>query len=715
MARKSKAAIQRSEDDKIIEEAQKRFRLCEKWESDARNLFLDDIKFCNADSDNGYQWPNDIRRNRDVDERPCLTVNKTRQHCLQIINDAKQNKPSVAVKAVGNGATYESAQIFEGVIRHIEYISNAQSAYDMATKFQVQGGVGYWRIATDYCGDDSFDQEIFVRPVKDPLTIFLDPDIQEADGSDARFGFVFDDMPRDEFEDVYGEYKDYVGKSALGNTEGWLDEDHVRVAEYFRKVEKKDKLVAMNVNGEQVIVKASSVPKEIMDQVIDSPDAKIREIIENEVEWFLIIGDHVAKRSIWPGKYIPIVRVIGEETIIDGQLDRKGHTRAMKDPQRIYNYWTSSSVENVALQSKTPFIGPMNAFSGLETYWDQANRVNFSWLPYNAYDDKGQLLPPPQRQSPPVMSQAYMTGMQIASDELRAVSGQYQAEMGMPSNETSGIAIQQRQRQGDNATYHFIDNLALAIRFTGKILIDLIPKIYDTKRIIKIMAEDGVETEVMIDPGLKQSYLQKQQMEKEKVQAIFNPNVGKYEVEADIGPAYATRRQEAFNAFVEIMKQNPNILQIAGDLVFKAADFPMADELAERYRRTMPPGLLGEAPPPQIESMQQQLQNMQGLIKQLTQAYAEEKSKNKDKSDKSSIDAYRAETDRLEVFASHNVDMKNFALNVAQLVKEMLTEGAPQASEGAGGGQSNQPAAVNPQMAQAIGALPMSAPDMMAA
>jgi hypothetical protein len=192
-------------DDRIIAEAQRRFKYCEEWESRARKLFLEDLKFSQADSDNGYQWPNEVRRNRDVDERPCLTINKTRQHNLQIINDCKQNKPRCAVRPVGDGATYESAQVYEGLFRHIEYISNASVAYDTATSFQVQAGIGYWRVVTDYLGNDNFDQEIFIRRIKDPLTVYLDPDINELDGSDARFGFIFDDMPLDEFRAAYPE------------------------------------------------------------------------------------------------------------------------------------------------------------------------------------------------------------------------------------------------------------------------------------------------------------------------------------------------------------------------------------------------------------------------------------------------------------------------------------------------------------------------------
>lgn len=673
-------------DEKIVKEAKKRFRIASDWEADARRNFINDYKFANGDSENMYQWPGGVQTTRGVgsnDERPCLTINDTRQHNLQIINDARQNKPSVSVKPVANEATYEAAQIFEGIVRHIEYISNAQSAYDTATSYQVQAGWGYWRVVTDYSDSDTLDQEIFIRRVKDPLTIYLDPNINEADGSDASFAIIFDDMPKDEFDAQYPKYKDIASTHPLNvnyTDDGWFGEDKVRVAEYYRRVEEDDRLIAVTHpdTGEQIMTLASKLPKAMLDPIMEDPSTKWRTVSTPKIEWFLIIGNQIAERNVWPGKYIPICRVIGEETIIDGQLDRKGHTRAMKDPQRMKNYWFSAAVEHVALQSKTPYVGPMEAFSNLETYWDTANNINHAWLPYNGYNDAGQPLQAPARQAPPIMASAYIQGLSIAAEEMRSVSGQFQSEMGMPSNERSGIAIQQRQRQGDNATYHFIDNLSLAIRFTGKILIDLIPKVYDTQRVIRIMGEDGVETQVEVNPQAQQAYLEQRSELNDTIKAIFNPNVGKYDVEADIGPAYATKRQEAFNAFMEISRGNPDIMKIAGDLMFRAADFPMADKLAERIRRTIPDSITGEAPPPEVQQMMQQMQQMQQALEQqqkmleaATEALADEKKGKTLEAVGKEVDIYKAETERLKVLAPA-IDPKYIAELTAQLVLQSM-------------------------------------------
>lgn len=645
-------------DDLILAEAKRRFGVCEDWESTPRKLFIDDVKFANGDSDNNYQWPNDIHSLRDTNDRPCLTINKTRQHNLQIINDAKQNKPGVIVRPTGDGATYDSAQCFEDVVRHIEYISNATVAYDTAVKFQVEGGIGYWRVVTDYIGDGSFDQEIFIRRIKNPLTVYQDPDINEVDGSDARFTFVFDDLPKEEFNRLYPEYKDKASMDTLGNTgdDGWLGAEKVRIAEYYRRVAKSGKMMAFKhpTSGQDVMMKESQLPPEIAQMVMDEKGTKIRSVTEWTVEWYLIVGNTIVERNIWPGIYIPIVRIIGEETIIDGQLDRKGHTRALKDPQRMYNYHSSAAVEFVALQSKSPYIAPAQSIEGYEEYYSTANTQNHAVLPYNHLDDDGNVMAAPERAQPPVAAQGYSQLIEMSRQEMMMVSGQYEATMGQKSNEVSGKAINERQRQGDTATYHYIDNEAIGIRFTGKILIDLIPKVYDTARVLRIRAEDGTEREIEMDPNQRQAYFEKRNEEGEIVKQIFNPKVGRYDVEADVGPGYATKRQEAFNAFSQIATQSPELMNLAGDLMFLNADFPGADEIAKRLKNMVPQQALGnKGPDPQLMQAQQESKSLQLAVETLTRQLAEAKLKAADKSNDNLVNEFKALTDRWHVALEH--------------------------------------------------------------
>lgn len=621
-------------DDKIILEAKKRFKICEEWEAAFRNNFEYDYKFVHGDSQNMYQWDNWVIGDRFDADRPCLTINKTMQHCLQIINDGKQNKPGVNIRPVGETASYEAAQIFEEIVRHIEYISNAETVYDKASEFQVYTGIGYWRITTDFISDTSRNQEIFIRPIKDPRSVYLDPDIDEVDGSDARFGFVISNKPKDLFDTQYPEFKDTaVGNvSVFGNlNDGWYSQHYVRVAEYFRKTEKKDYYIWFKLDtGEEIEGYKSKLPKEAVERFeeIKARQANMypedqdfweRKIVRGDVEWYKIAGNQVIEKGRWLGKYIPLVRIIGQETVIDGVMDRKGHVRPLLDPQRIYNVNSSANVEYGALQTKSPIVAPQAAIEGFEEMYANANTTNSAWLPYNQYDDEGKKLDPPQRLQPPQPSAAYVQQMQIAQNEMMMVTGQYQAQMGENENAKSGIAINQRQRQGDRATFHFVDGQSVGIRFTGKQLIDLIPKIYDTKRILNIQAKDGTLINLTIDPNAEKGF-DKQLTEGDDptVNIIFNPKVGEFAVISDAGPSFATRRQEAFNALVQIAAQNKEFMGIAGDILWRVADFPEAQVLAQRYHKIIPPNISGDAPNPQLteamEAAAQQIEQQLAVI-----------------------------------------------------------------------------------------------------
>lgn len=681
-------------DAEILREAKARFERCVAWETSWRDRALFDTKFANGDPLNAWQWDTNVRSERG--SRPCLTYNQVRQHNLQVINDARQNKAQIKVSPVGGRASYEAAQVFSGIIRSIEYRSKAVDAYSTATYHQVESGIGYVRVETDYVDEQSFDLDLWIRRVADPRSVYMDPDCKLYDKSDANFAFIFEDIPRDRYEEEYGE-EDSPAPATLDHTDGWNDKDHVRIAEYWRG----------NVNNTTIhqlqdgtVVRDADIPDDLRDQIEAMID-KSRDVAEPEIEWFKLAGDKIIDREEWPGRYIPIVPFLGEETVIDGEMDRKGHTRAQIDAQRIYNYWASAAVEQVALQTKTPYVARIDAIKGREEQWATANVKNWSVLVYNGIDEQGQPIPPPARVEPPTLAQAYVQGMTIARQDLMSVTGQYQAELGMPSNERSGVAIQQRQRQGDTATYHYIDNQAKGIRQIGRILLDLIPKIYDTRRVVMTLAEDGDENRVLVAPDSPDAHInigqqppngqqgpinqaQAQQQQEDPARPdpsiIFNPNIGRYDVEADVGPSYGTQRQEAFNAFSQLVQQNPAAWAVVGDFWASNADFPGADELADRLKRGLPPQYKA-GPDPQVQQITQQAQQMQQQAQQLLQKADAEIASLKaqivhqqgllqDKAHELAIDDYKAESDRLK--AVGQLDPVGLQMVVRQLIRDMM-------------------------------------------
>ena len=681
----------------IIERAYENFQACLNWEQATRQRYREDMRFLYADSDNQDQWEPAVKARRHLATQPMLTINKTHTHWLHVVNNLKANKPSVQVHPTNDEATYEAAEIFEGLVRHIEYKSNAKVAYDIAAEHMVGGGIGYWRLTTAYADDSTFDQEIFIKEVPDAMSVYLDPHIKRKDGLDAKFGFIYEDMPRREFERKFPNFK-LPATSPSGN-QMWITKDVVRLAEYYELEVRKEWLYALeNPDGSMRYAKESDISvdeRKLFNEAIRQGAEGItrRRIDKRTIKKYLIGGDEVLEKGTWPGSYVPIIRCPGEEVVIEGRLDRKGLIRYMKDAQRAYNYNASAAIEFGALQSKSPYMAPVEAIEGLENYWATANTENHAYLPYNHADENGNPIPSPVRQQPPSSAPVYMEGMATAAQELMMTSGQYDQTFGEQSQELSGVSIEKRVNQGERVTYHFQDNQNMAIQTTGRMIIDLIPKVYDTKRIVRILGDDNTESQIMVDPELAEPMKKTEDEENARVMAIFNPNVGKYDVVAEVGPSYDTRRQEAFDAMTKLLAAQPALSQVIGDLYMGSADFPNADKLQERMRNWIPPNILGTGPSEQEQQLQQQLQQAQAIIQQLQEQLQDKQSYlalDKQRLDmdalnhlalrfenerQDSIQAFKAETDRVKALLSElsKMDLSKIA---EKTVSEI--EGTPQ-------------------------------------
>lgn len=667
------------EDQRIISEAKDRFQRAMDWEGDSRKLFNDDTKFANGDSDNGWQWPDNIKRDRDINNRPCLTVNKTKMAVLQLANEARRNPPSARVKPVGEQVSYDAAQVWEGLIRHIEYVSDAQSVYTKAKEDQLEGGIGYWQVQPDYIDDQSFDQELRVIPL-DPMKTLLDCDIKRTDGSDALWGFIFDDYNRKEFEELFPDI-DLPPQNAapsITQEDDWIRKDSVRVAQYYRiKLSQEELLYIEDDKGVSWTGLKKDVPKELLELLPlyergDMPgDYKSRKVMNRELQWFKIGGNEIIDRrdgsSIdkpgLKGRYIPIIRLPGRERVIEGKLYRAGLVRAMKDAQRMYNYNTSGEIEVVALQTKTPWVIAAEAVEGNEAAWANANRVNAAYLTWRAIADDGETtLPEPKRADPPVPAQGFLEGLRIAAAEMEMASGIYsgQVQANQQTIERTPTAIDQRTRTGEMANYDFTYNEMQAVRFTAIVLIDLLPHYYDTERVVKIKAMDQTIQEINIRPDQPTAYQEESDPAAQQMKVYFNPSIGRYAVEADVGPTYQTQRQEAWEAGKEVISGAPELMNVIGDLVFLAADWPMAEDIAERIKRNIAansPWLLDEnqsqAGPAfkqlqeQLSDTQTQLTSMQDQNTELMSKLAEAKIKEKTREEKRDIEAMDADTRRL--------------------------------------------------------------------
>lgn len=642
----------------------------------SRESEQDDLKFRAASPDvPEWQWPAEVLTTRSgnngssVNARPTLVINKIPQHVLQVTNDQKQNRPAGKVIPVDDKADIELAQILEGMVRHIEYISDADVAYDTACDNQVTYGEGYFRILTEYCDENSFEQDIKIGRIRNSFSVYIDPMIQDPCGSDAEWAFITQQINKKEFEELYPKAKPIsslelgTGDQSLAN---WMTKDTVTIAEYFYFENETKTLMLYDVPailnlpvvGQFTVLKGDK-KQQILEAAGLKP-IKERETVIRMVKWVKTNGYEELETRDWPGKWIPIVRVVGNEFEIDGDIYVSGIVRNAKDAQRMYNYWASQEAEMLALAPKAPFVGYAGQFEGFEDHWKLANVNNYPYLEVNpdAADPDGKAYPLPQRMAPPMPQAGLIQAKMGASDDIKATTGQYDPSLGARSNETSGKAIIAREQQADTGTYHYVDNLARAIRYGARQIVDLIPKIYDTKRIARIVGLDGETDHVEIDPESPQAVVKVRDENGGILKKIYNPNIGKYDVAVTTGPSYMTKRQQAADAQAQLLQGNPDLWRIAGDLFVKNLDWPGADELAKRLAKVVPPELKDD--PDQspemaqakqiVQGLQQQIEQMGGVIQELQNGL--EAKKIEDQEFQTDIKNYDALTKRLTALAT---------------------------------------------------------------
>ena len=628
--------------------------------SETRESELDDLRFYAGSPDNQWQWPADVLQTRGavqgqtINARPCLTINKLPQHVKQITNEQRMNRPSVKVIPVDDKGDVEVAEIYNGVIRHIEYISDADVAYDTACENQVAYGEGYIRLLTEYCDETTFDQDIKIGRVRNSFSVYMDPLIQDPTGADARWCFITEDMTKAEYERLYPNAAPINTLMSLGTGDQsisqWINENTIRIAEYFYIENEK---TTLNLYPNNLTAFEGTAEDKTLRSMFTKP-LRSRVADRKKVKWCKINGYEILEKREWAGSYIPVVRVVGNEFEVDGRVYISGLVRNAKDAQRMYNYWVSQEAEMLALAPKAPFIGYGGQFEGYEQQWKTANTQNWPYLEVNpdVTDGQGNTLPLPQRAQPPMASSGLLQAKAGASEDIKSATGQYNASLGMTSNERSGKAILARQREGDVGTYHYVDNLARAIRHVGRQLVDLIPKIYDTERIARIIGEDGESSTVKMNPMQQEPVKKIVNSEGIVIDKIYNPSIGKYDVRVITGPGYATKRQEALESMGQLLQTNPQLWQVAGDLFVKNMDWPGAQDLAKRFEKTLDPKVLADEDNPalvaanqQMQAMQAEMQNMFQMLQNVQQSMEERELAIKEY--EAEVKAYQAETQRI--------------------------------------------------------------------
>ena len=580
-----------------------------------RSEALEDLKFAAGD-----QWPVEIQNSRVLEARPCLTVNKVDAYCRQLTNQMRQQRPRIKVHGMNNESDAKMAEIIQGICRHIEVQSDADQAYDKAGDFAVRMGWGYWRVTTDYVKDDSFDQDIFIKAIDNPFTVYFDPNSVAPDGSDAEKVLITTVISKDNFKKMYPNAELQQGFTMRGTGDSnpeWVMKEDIRLAEYFY-VERNPIKIHLLSDGSSVKSK-DLPPQDVLDAagitIVESRDSH-----EKKIKWCKLTSMEVLEEGEWAGKYIPIVPVFGQETVVENKKKKFGIVRMAKDPQRMYNFWQTSLTESVALAPKAKWLLAEGQDEGHENEWAMANIKSMPVLRYKQKDIDGQPAPPPQRLQPEPPPAGIMAAAQAMTTDLMQVVGIFDPAQ-LPQGNISGKALQGQQQQVDLTNFHYYDNLTRSIRQTGRIILDLIPHIYDRERVMRIIGDDGKPEILTIN-----QYGQ----DEEGITKILNDvTIGEYDIVMDTGPGYNSKRQEAVESMMALFAADPALIQQAGDLLVRNMDFPGADTIADRLavnnplakvddKSKVPPRIQMELQKSQatIQQLQQQMQQMQQFITQ---------------------------------------------------------------------------------------------------
>jgi len=623
----------------LLKEALEGFEKTAEHDAHNRKAWEDDVDFSLMEN----QWPERVRRDRELEGRPCLTVNKLVSMGRQVVNDARRNKPGIRIMPVDSEADPETAEVLNGLIRNIEQSSNAEVAYDTALEHAVFGGFGFFRINTRYTSDDTFDQDVVIERVPNPLAVYPDCYSTAADSSDWNYCYVTDQMAKAAFKKAYpgAEEVDWEGEAWSGVGAPWMDGDFVQVAEYWVR-EKVKRTILLLTDGAVVPVEDYEANRPAFDakgvQVQGS-----RDVDSHRVRQYVMSGAEVLETVDWAGKYIPIIPVYGAEINFKGKRHFRSLIRGAKDAQRMFNYWRTTSTELVALAPKAPFIGRKGAFETDAAKWATANVQSHAFIEFDGPEA-------PQRQPFSGVPAGALQEALNASDDIKSVIGMFDASMGARSNETSGKAIVARQMEADNATFHFIDNLSRAIRHAGRVLIDLIPQVYSVPRVIRVLGEDGESEMKAVNQPVQEQERDPLTEEVREITRIYDLTAGRYDLTVSAGPSFASLRQEAASQMIELIRAYPQAAPVIGDLLVKNLDWPGAEEIAERMRKAAGLGEDGEDAGPDPQAMQV-VQQYQSALQEMQAKYQSLEADKSLEARKLDIAAFEAETKRISAMA----------------------------------------------------------------
>ena len=527
----------------------------------------------------GDQWPSGIQREREGQDRPCLTLDHLNQYVRHVVNAGLMQSRDVRVLAMSGEADDKVGEILAGMIRQITQTSTSKVAYETGLRHACQVGMGYWRVKVQPIPKTEL-MEITIRKIKDPRMVLLDPFCEYPDGRDAHYGFVLSKLTATEFKQQYPEAAADGVKSwhqlDTNSTLPWIGEGSIVVAEYYYR------------------------------------DA------EGTMKWAVLCPDKILSEGIHHGDVMPIIRTVGEEFEVGGKERKRGMiNNSSMDAQRAYNYSSSAFIEAVALAPLAPFVAAEGQIEQYQTEWKEAHRVPRAVLKYTPVSLAGQPVPPPQRSQPAGIPAGWQGMMTNLISDMQMIIG-----MGQPSVQgtggspvQSGAGVNAQQEPGEINSFHFHEHWHMAIEQTGRVILAMIPFVYTEVQAVKITGDDGQMNTAMLNPQQQQTMQEEHDAMGKVLSTSYNPNIGRYDVAISTGPSSASKKLEANKMLMTVVNAVPDVMKVAGDLIVGSMDMAGSDVLAKRMKAMLPPGI--EEGSGQMVLLQQAQQKVQELTQQV--------------------------------------------------------------------------------------------------
>lgn len=653
-------------DGDIIAEAIEFRNLCLQYNKDNIRLGKEDLEFLA-----GNQLGSDEVLSRQQNGRPIIQINKLPTFLHQVTNDNLENTPSIKVHPVDDEADEDVAEILNGLIKNIEYSSNADSAYDTAVNFATAIGFGYFRIITDYCSEKSFDQDIKITRIANPFSVHFDYASTEPDGSDAERVMIETLIERKVFRQMYP--KNNIDDGLTFKDKGWVKDEEVLIAEYYRVEYKNDTLLLLS-DGQSVF-KSELNGQELPEGAV----VKERKSARKTVMLYKLTATEILERTEIKCGWIPVFPVYGNEINIDGKIIRFGIVRNAKDPCRLYSYFLSQAAEEISARSKTPWIIAEGQDAGYEQDWLFSNRTTKPYLKYKPTMFAGQLAPPPHRNQSAEFPSGFMAMAAHANDDIKATTGLFDSSLGASSNASSGRQEIAQQRQGDMATANYADSLRKSIRQCGRCIVSMIPYYYDSERVVRTIGQDGSVSHTKIN-----EQVDPQENEKGAIITVINDiSVGTYDVTISTGPSYQTQRLEAADSMLQMAQSYPKLMEVAGDKVIRALDWPNADEIADRVAKSIPPEFMAgenkeeeqtELPPEMMQAMKSDHDQMIALQQQLQDMSVQLAEAQSGNAVKIQIEQMRGETAKDVAELNGMIKLLTEKMSVPMLTKDVVED-----------------------------------------